>query len=112
MTVMANDSTTLAATMSGCPKTLGNADWPDAVANIVTLTTPCKGAALAATGTDGVLRVHPVDNAADKWYDLELRAGESNGLVIFDKVDVSTYDNKVDVSLVTLFPDNRIGLIR
>jgi hypothetical protein len=106
-----NDAGNNTRTIAGAPQTLDNADWPAAVGDIVTLATPAKGAALSsAAAGDGVLKVHPIGNEPTKWYLLELVAGQSNGAVIFDKIDIGI-DTTVDLGETTLFVDPAIAFL-
>lgn len=81
-------------------KHLSYADWPAAVANVITLPSPAVAAELVPSGTDGVIAVHPVNSDADKWYLMPLVAGQRNSC-LFDKIKTDT--STVVLSGVTLF---------
>lgn len=61
----------------------------------------CRSAELISTGTDGVLEVHLVDDPPDRWYLMELVAGQEKGRY-FDKI--RSTNTTVTVAQVTLFP--------
>jgi hypothetical protein len=82
-------------------KSLVQADWGTAVASVYTLPSTCKGAELASAGTAGVLEIHLVGDASDKWYLLPLGPTDCKGR-IFNKI--RTTNTTVNLALVTCFP--------
>lgn len=62
----------------------------------------CAGASLRAAGTDGVLVVHPVDNAVGDNYPLDLTAG--GGPVGFEFDAIIETGTTVTLSNVDIFP--------
>jgi len=84
-------------------KTSVVADWGAAVDSVYTLGFNAKGAKLSAAtaGVVGVLEVHLVDDAASRWYLLDLDKGVPSG-AIFDKI--RTTNTTVTVADVTIFP--------
>lgn len=81
-------------------KTSVVADWGAAASSVYT-TGIQKGVELVTGGTEGVLEVHCIEDATDKWYLLPLLAGKRNG-AIFDKI--RTTNTTVTLSEITCFP--------
>lgn len=82
-------------------KSLVQADWGSVVSNVYTLPTTCRGAELDSTGSAGVIEIHLVGDAADKWYLMPLDVSERRG-AIFNKI--RTTNTTVDLAKVTCFP--------
>jgi hypothetical protein len=75
-------------------------DFGDPVDNVYTLNTMCKAAELSNEGVDGVLEIHLVDDAEDRWYLMPLLSGQRNS-AIFDKI--RTTNTTVNLIFVTCF---------